>query len=48
MTATCDKCEPVLNEEELQEARQIYADHPAINCVGCILVNMRFVEVAQA
>ena len=44
MTATCDKCEPKLTSDEIQDAHQIYADHPAIDCVGCVMVNMRFTE----
>ena len=44
MTATCDKCEPVLSDDEIQDAHKIYADHPAIDCVGCVMVNMRFSE----
>ena len=44
MTATCDKCEPVLSDDEIQDAHQIFSDHPAIDCVGCVMVNMKSSE----
>ena len=44
MTATCDKCKPQLSDDEIEDAEKIYADHPAIDCVGCIMVYMRFNE----
>ena len=42
MTATCEQCELKLSDDEIQDAYQIYADHPAIDCVGCVMVNMKF------
>ena len=47
MTATCEQCEPKLSDDEIQDAHQIYDEHPAIYCVGCVMVNMRFDEVLQ-
>ena len=47
MTATCEKCEQKLSDDEIQDAHQIYAENPAIDCVGCVMVNMRFDEVLQ-
>ena len=44
MTATCDKCEEILSDDEIQDAEKIYADHPAIDCVGCVMVNMKAYE----
>ena len=44
MTATCEQCEPKLSDDEIQDAHQIYADHPEIDCVGCVMVSMRFSE----
>ena len=44
MTATCEQCEPKLSDDEIQDAYQIYEDHPSIYCVGCVMVNMRFDE----
>ena len=41
MTATCEKCEIKLTDDEIQDAHKIYADHPAIDCVGCVMVNMK-------
>ena len=48
MTATCDKCEEILSDDEIQDAEKIYADHPAIDCVGCVMVNMKpYEEILQ-
>ena len=44
MTATCEQYEPKLSDDEIQDAHQIYADHPAIDCVGCVMVNMKSYE----
>ena len=41
MTATCEQCEPKLSDDEIQDAHQIYAEHPNIDCVGCVMVNMK-------
>ena len=41
MTATCEQCEPKLSDDEIQDAHKIYAEHPAIDCVGCVMVMMR-------
>ena len=41
MTATCDKCEPVLSDDEIQDAHKIYAAHPVEECVGCAMAMMR-------
>ena len=44
MTATCEKCEEKLTSDEIQDAHQIYAEHPNIDCVGCVMVNMKVNE----
>ena len=41
MTATCEQCEPKLTDDEIQDAHQIYAEHPNISCVGCVMVSMK-------
>ena len=44
MTATCDKCESVLSDDEIQDAHLIYSAHPSVDCVGCVMVNMKASE----
>lgn len=44
MTAICDKCEEKLTSDEIQDAHQIFAEHPMIDCVGCVMVNMKLPE----
>ena len=41
MTATCDKCEEILSDDEIQDAEKIYAAHPVADCVGCAMAMMR-------
>ena len=45
MTATCDKCETKLSDDEIDDCELIYEIEvmfkPVEYCVGCVMVNMK-------
>ena len=40
MTATCQKCEPLLTDDQIDDAKLLHIEDESPDCVGCTIIRI--------